>query len=323
MRKNEIDLKLYKLLDEAHAVDDTRYYGVYIDKKRGHCKIKIDVKRYCKMIGLSDVQLKVVKNRKTHYFMPAKKEWSDYNCNQLVSLVCEIKSEWDNRYVLIIEDVIDSVKLKKSISADNDLFLCGILDYDEAAAASAMHNFRIEKQEQRIKTELYMNLNAQFFHQMVSKITAKIYSVLISNGFERKQFNRNDLYNFKGNDPSEVQKLRGFDSYEKMYLIWNFIKHNSVKSFEALKSKYSQVLLQTNNKIVYQAGDLAYQHIAFSKEMVDDILLGVGEFFKNNCQLTFGEDYQRAQWDYEKYFLDKAKGEIETITNPLSIQAGI
>ena len=174
MRKNEIDLKLYKLLDEAHAVDDTRYYGVYIDKKRGHCKIKIDVKRYCKMLGLSDAQLKVVKNRKTHYFMPAKKEWSDYNCNQLVSLVCEIKSEWDNRYVLIIEDVIDSVKLKKSIPADNDLFLCGILDYDEAAAASAMHNFRIEKQEQRIKTELYMSLHAQFFHQMGSKITAKI-----------------------------------------------------------------------------------------------------------------------------------------------------
>lgn len=108
-----------------------------------------------------------------------------------------------------------------------------------------------------------------------------------------------------------------------MYLIWNFIKHNSVKSFEALKSKYSQVFLQTNNKIVYRAGDLAYQHIAFSKEMVDDILLGVGEFFKNYCQLTFGEDYQRAQWDYEKYFLDKAKGEIETITNPLSIPNGI
>lgn len=323
MRKNEIDLKLYKLLDEAHAVDDTRYYGVYIDKKRGHCKIKIDVKRYCKMLGLSDAQLKVVKNRKTHYFMPAKKEWSDYNCNQLVSLVCEIKSEWDNRYVLIIEDVIDSVKLKKSIPADNDLFLCGILDYDEAAAASAMHNFRIEKQEQRIKTELYMSLHAQFFHQMVSKITAKIYSVLINNGFDRKQFNRNDLYDFKGNDPLEVQELGGFDSYEKMYLVWNFIKHNSVKSFEALKSKYPEVFLPTNNKIVYRAGDPAYQYIAFSKEMVDDMLSGVEEFFKKYCQLTFGEDYQRAQWDYEKYFFDKAKGEIETITNPLSIQAGI
>ena len=323
MRKNEIDLKLYKLLDEAHAVDDTRYYGVFIDKKHGRCKIKIDVKRYCKKIGLSEAQLKIVKNRKTHYFMPTKQEFNDYNCNQLVSFVNEIKSEWDKRYALIIEDIIDSVQLKKSIPADNDLFLCGVLDYDEAAAASAMHNFRIEKQEQRIKTELYMSLHAQFFHQMVSKITAKIYSVLISNGFERKQFNRNDLYDFKGNDPSDVQKLRGFDSYEKMYLIWNFIKHNSVKSFEALKSKYSQVFLQTNNKIVYRAGDLAYQHIAFSKEMVDDILLGVGEFFKNYCQLTFGEDYQRAQWDYEKYFLDKAKGEIETITNPLSIPNGI
>lgn len=323
MRKNEIDLKLYKLLDEAHAVDDTRYYGVYIDKKRGHCKIKIDVKRYCKMLGLSDAQLKVVKNRKTHYFMPAKKEWSDYNCNQLVSFVNEIKSEWNKRYALIIEDIIDSVQLKKSIPADNDLFLCGVLDYDEAAAASAMHNFRIEKQEQRIKTELYMSLHAQFFHQMVSKITAKIYSVLINNGFDRKQFNRDDLYDFNGNDASEVQILRGFDSYEKMYLIWNFIKHNSVKSFEALMSRYPKAFLQPDNKIVYQAGDPAYQYIAFSKKMIDDILLGVGEFFKNYCQLTFGEDYQRAQWDYEKYFLNKAKGEIETITNPLSIQAGI
>lgn len=323
MRKNEIDLKLYKLLDEAHAVDDTRYYGVFIDKKHGRCKIKIDVKRYCKKIGLSEAQLKIVKNRKTHYFMPTKQEFNDYNCNQLVSFVNEIRLEWNKRYALIIEDIMDSVQLKKSIPADDDLFLCGVWDYDEAAAVSAMHNFRIEKQEQRIKTELYMNLNAQFFHQMVSKITAKIYSVLISNGFERKQFNRNDLYDFKGNDPSEVQKLRGFDSYEKMYLIWNFIKHNSVKSFEALKSKYSQVLLQTNNKIIYRDGDPAYQYIAFSKEMVDDMLSGVGEFFKKYCQLTFGEDYQRAQWDYEKYFLDKAKGEIETITNPLSIPNGI
>ena len=323
MRKNEIDLKLYKLLDEAHAVDDTRYYGVFIDKKHGRCKIKIDVKRYCKKIGLSDAQLKIVKSRKTHYFMPAKQEFNDYNCNQLVSFVNEIRLEWNKRYALIIEDIMDSVQLKKSIPADDDLFLCGVLDYNEAAAVSAMHNFRIAKQEQRIKTELYMSLHAQFFHQMVSKITAKIYSVLINNGFDRKQFNRNDLYNFKGNDPLEVQKLGGFDSYEKMYLIWNFIKHNSVKSFEALKSKYSQVLLQTNNKIIYRDGDPAYQYIAFSKEMVDDILLGVGEFFKNYCQLTFGEDYQRAQWDYEKYFLDKAKGEIETITNPLSIPNGI
>lgn len=323
MRKNEIDLKLYKLLDEAHAVDDTRYYGVFIDKKHGRCKIKIDVKRYCKKIGLSDAQLKIVKSRKTHYFMPAKKERSDYNCNQLVSFVNEIKSEWNKRYALIIEDIIDSVQLKKSIPTDNDLFLCGILDYDEAAATSTMQNFRIANKEQQIKAELYMNLNAQFFHQMVSKITAKIYSVLINNGFERKQFNRNDLYDFKGNDPLEVQNLGGFDSYEKMCLIWNFIKHNTVKSFEALKSKYPKVFLPTNNKIIYRDGDPAYQYIAFSKEMVDDMLSGVGEFFKNYCQLTFGEDYQRAQWDYEKYFLDKAKGEIETITNPLSIQAGI
>lgn len=323
MRKNEIDLKLYKLLDEAHAVDDTRYYGVFIDKKHGRCKIKIDVKRYCKKIGLSEAQLKIVKNRKTHYFMPTKQEFNDYNCNQLVSFVNEIRLEWNKRYALIIEDIMDSVQLKKSITADDDLFLCGVLDYDEAAAASAMHNFRIEKQEQRIKTELYMSLHAQFFHQMVSKIEALTYAVLIKNGFNRKEFKRGDLYKFKGNKFSEVQKLRGFDSYEKMYLIWNFIKHNSVKSFEALKSKYSQVFLQTNNKIVYRAGDLAYQHIAFSKEMVDNILLGVGEFFKNYCQLTFGEDYQSAQWDYEKYFLDKAKGEIETITNPLSIPNGI
>lgn len=131
MRKNEIDLKLYKLLDEAHAVDDTRYYGVFIDKKHGRCKIKIDVKRYCKKIGLSEAQLKVVKNRKTHYFMPTKQEFNDYNCNQLVSFVNEIRLEWNKRYALIIEDIMDSVQLKKSIPADDDLFLCGVLDYDE------------------------------------------------------------------------------------------------------------------------------------------------------------------------------------------------
>ena len=42
-------------------------------------------------------------------------------------------------------------------------------------------------------------------------------------------------------------------------------------------------------------------------------------FFKEYCELVYKENYDEAQWNYGRYFLDLVDEQIELITNPLGL----
>lgn len=48
---------------------------------------------------------------------------------------------------------------------------------------------------------------------------------------------------------------------------------------------------------------------------LDDLHL----FFDELCKKAFDENADDAKWDYDDYFVQQAKDEIETIENPLGI----
>jgi hypothetical protein len=77
---------------------------------------------------------------------------------------------------------------------------------------------------------------------MVSQIEALTLKVLTLNGYEGDKFNRNILYAFKGNKQESVRALDGFREYDKMYAILNFLKHNSLSTFNVLKENFNDVL---------------------------------------------------------------------------------
>ena len=169
------------------------------------------------------------------------------------------------------------------------------------------------------RENLYLSLNAQFFHQMVSKIEAQTIKVLWKNGFSGHRFSRNDLYQFKGMTFEKIKELNGVKDYDKMYLIWHFIKHNSMSTYNAVKENYPEVLAKLKDGAKYEAGDMAYEYIEFNSELITNILKGVIEFFKNYCELVFDENYDRAQWDHEEYFVNRVNDEIDRIVNPLGL----
>ena len=321
MRNNVLktnDLRLYQLLETKHMWRDTRFYGVFLKRDKKNRKIKIDAVRFGKFFHLSENQLTMIKNTGTHYFVPSKRHWKDYSCNVFVDCINEISKEWNDDFLPIIKRSVDEIKHKELHPSDLDLFNCGIIDHAEAAMTANIENIKTQMAANQQRQQLWLSLYAQFFHQMASKIEAVTISVLTKNGLHGTKFSRNIFYNFKDIKETDVKSLNSFISYDRLYAIWNFLKHNSLSTYESLKRVYSEVVID-ENFCQYNQGELALYFIKFDENLINTLLTGVKEFFIEYCNLAFGENYESAQWNYNDWFLEKVNDEIESITNPLGL----
>ena len=168
------------------------------------------------------------------------------------------------------------------------------------------------------RNNLHVTLYSQFFHQLASQINAILLQILTRNGYEGHIFNRTALYAFKGKNSENIRTLDGFAEYDKMYVIWNFIKHNSQSTFNALNSKFPELLKENN----YTQGHFAWFLIKWTDDLLDTILDGLERFLKEYCRLVFGEDATEASWNFEEYFLSRVYGEIDEIQDPMGLRFG-
>lgn len=309
-KKNAI-LAKYGISD---PYSDTRFYGVFIFGKAR--RIKIDPIRYDKRIGLGEQQKEIMAKRKTHYFYPTKRNYSDYNCNIFRSEIAEIKSKWKNEHKPIVDAAIAKIKSKKYSPGDDYKLMCGISGPAAANARAQWATIMSEREAEHKRFGLKTSMYAQFFHLMVSRIEAITVYVLTQNGYEKDRFDRNALYTFKGNTQESISKLAGFKDYDKMYCIWNFIKHNSLSTYSTLYSNYPEVL---KNKAQYAQGDLAIYFVDLNEQLILSLWDGIALFFDEYCKLIFNEDTESANWNYDQYFLDRVNDKIENFTNPLGL----
>ena len=157
---------------------------------------------------------------------------------------------------------------------------------------------------------------AQYVHQMASQIEAVTVYILSQKNVNVEHFNRSVLYGTGAGKTKMIQELHSFNYYDKLYCLWNFIKHNSKSTYEKLKESHPKLLV---DGIEYKQGQPAYGIINFSDELILDLLNGCRAFFKEYCSLVFDEDYEEAQWNYGTYFLDIIKDCQDAILNPFGL----
>jgi hypothetical protein len=300
---------------EVFDLSDTRYYGVFLKGQGKDKRALIDPKRYEKYFALTEEMKAVINKRKGPFFQPAKKRHLDYNINYMSKALSEIRQRWEHTYKSIISRVISEILGKSYTPYDDNLAMSGILEPDEAAVNANMKTLISHQRAEDERTTLYYSLYAQFFQQMASQIEALFIKVLTKNGYEGDKFNRNILYAFKGSKEESVKSLAGFVEYDRMYAIWNFLKHNSLSTYNALKSIFPQSLQEAE----YSQGELACFYVKFDDGLIDGILAGVDRFAKGYCRLVFGEDEQEARWNSEEYFLSTVNDAIEGCENPLGL----
>lgn len=306
------DLKLYALLD----IEDTRYWGLFYDNG----KVMIDPKRFQKTtyFKFTEEQLKIINARNTHYFYPKKYSYNDYNCNVFLNEIKDIRDYWSKQFLPLIKEAIEKInKPKQYYPGDYDNFQCGISGPGAAQAwANWTNMIKTNEYHEQCAVVLFSHYS-EFFHFMAARIEAILVKVLNKNNALEDKFDRNIFYATAIGKEKKIQELEHFNFFDKLYCIWNFIKHNSESTYKTLSDRYPEIIYKEQK---YEQGELALYFIRFSEQLINDIIEGCGEFFKEYCSLVFKEDYQEAQWNYDLFFTSMVDDEIEGITNPLGLQ---
>ena len=297
-------------------LEDTRYYGVFIKGNGDKQVVSVDPKRFQHIFNLPSEIKKMMDKRKGPLFHPAKKSMLDYNVNVIRKDIDIIKKEWNKTYKPFIRRFLEEIKGKNFNYLEDDNLHSGIVSFDEAINNARIFSWMSHEFAELEKKQLFQSLYSQYFHQLVSQIDASILRILTINGYEGDIFNRNVLYAFKGNKPEKIKLLDGFTAYDRMYSIWNFLKHNSLSTFNTLKNTFPEVL----KEIEYKQGDLACFIINFTEDLIDSLLDGVRIFFIEYCCLVFDEDPQEAKWNSEEYFRSIVYNEIEEIQDPFGLR---
>jgi hypothetical protein len=316
MKKNNNSRGFNPVRYESFDLSDTRYYGVFIKGHGEDRNVLIDPRRYEKICGLSEEMKSVISSRSYgSRFKPAKKNILDYNINFMRRELAKIREHWENTNKPMINHVISEISGKVFVPIDDDLAMSGILEPDEAAIHANMKTMLSHMRAKEKRATLYYSLYAQFFHQMVSQIEALFIKTLTRNGYEGDRFDRNVFYAFKGAKEEKIKELDGFAEYDKMYAIWNFIKHNSLSTYACLKDKYPDALIEGE----YPQGEPACFYVEFDNCFIDTVLSGVDRFIKGYCDIVFGESENEASWNSDEHFLNSVYHTIEASENPLGI----
>lgn len=319
MKKDRSSQKLTKADFEKFAYHDTRFYGLFYTKTDKGIKVKIDPKRLKSTVGyvLSDEQMKIINARRTHYFYPNKSEYYDYCCNMFADRIKNIQSYWEEHYKKLITYANRRIKEPRKLTpGDNMLLMQGIAEYDEAVMMSNWENMQNQYEYRKKCFEVVATLYASFVHQMASQIEAVTVLVLSKKNAITDRFDRNKLYATACESDRKVTELPSFKHYDKLYCLWNFIKHNSISTYKKLCSTYPELIREGEE---YKQGFPAFHIINFSDELIIELLNGCNSFFMEYCELVYKENYDEAQWNYGRYFKNMVDEQIELITNPLGL----
>ena len=266
MKKERKTKHLNQTSYENFSYEDTRYYGLWIRGKGETLETKIDPKRFqsAARYTFQQHQLEVINNRTSHYFHPAKTHYHDYCCNHFVDELRDIKKDWIENFKPLIDVAVKRIEKPRQLyPGDYSNLQMGISSSIAAEAWARQANWK-NAQEYRVKVaEIVHGLYSQFIQQMASRVEAITVKTLTDHGMIDDHFDRNILYGgINKNTP--VRALPHFSSHDKLYCIWNFLKHNSSSTYKSLKDRFSEVVIEEE----FEQGQAALYYVKFSEELI-------------------------------------------------------
>lgn len=269
------------------------YYGVLMKNGR----VKVDTKRFKRFFELPDSSIEI---RNTVYYEPKFIHKTDYICNVFRNRFELSKKFWFKEFA----GAINAIKTPKQVEDNTrfDLVVNNVETPEDAYAAALVKGVK------RIPTYRYVikSLYAQYFHQMMSEIDALTLRVLISLGYQEPDFSKKSFDVFiqskQGKEAIPFKEFKYYKIYDRASSVWNFLKHNSLKSYNVLVNHYPEMIYDPNKE--YKNGDLALSVIKLDEKYILDTLDNLHLFFDEVCERALKENIQEAYWNYDDYFLN-------------------
>lgn len=221
-RKSKAIRKDYSKLENEYT--NLAYYGILMKDGRA----RIDTKRYRKFFEVPDSK---IEHRGSVYYIPTKIHRKDYYCNRFFDLTVALKEQWLNEYSKLLKDIKTPKEIEDDVRTGG--LMDGVLEYDEACTNAMICGMQREGEYRYI----IKTIHAQFFQLMMSQIDALSLKVIVENGYKNNKFSRAEFDAFMQGKQKKGNSISFYDykfyyAYDKGYWVWNFLKHNSTKSYD-------------------------------------------------------------------------------------------
>ena len=155
----------------------------------------------------------------------------------------------------------------------------------------------------------------------MSSIDALCLKMLTACGYKEEDYTKKqfDIYmqGLQGDSALSFRQYTNYPLYDRAFTVWNFLKHNSLRSYRILKQLYPKMVWDPEEK--YQNGESALSVVKLDEKFILDCLDNLHLFFDELCARSFGENAEDAQWDYDDYFEEVVQDQIDVIVNPLDL----
>jgi hypothetical protein len=274
-------------------------------------RIHVDVDRYCAMckaIGIEDFVPQFFRDhlhQKIDY-LPKQIHRYDYSVNEFRDLIAGLNKDWVEEFKPVFRLIRTPKQVEDDTRMDELMYTGDSDDYDDIEVDA-----RIAAAERQPK---YEKIIRSLYFQNVSKVTAEVdrYTllVIVKHGYKGADFSLKSFEEFtdglsRDKNAKKISALSHYNTYSLLHKVNNFLKHNSLQSYESLAHSFPKnVVVDANHP--YENGMFAEDWIILKENYIDNLFGKLTGFFEDYCHTYLEEDIEESKWNYDEYFVKAA-----------------
>lgn len=272
-------------------------------------ELHIDIARYkkvCNEIGITEFIPKEWDDVNEGCFIPAKKAKYDYKVNMFRDLIFEFKGDWFQEYKPIFQLIRTPEQVRQDVRLGG-LVMISSADDIESVDEDA---FLAMARRYGKYNEIIQSLYCSFISKLATEIDRYTLIVMCELGYKGKDYSFDSFRKFSDglqNDKSgiRISQLKKYNSYNLLHKVNNFLKHNTLESYNTLKRFYPENVRSVEkgtSKQEYENGMFAGDWIVLKENYIDSLLDKLIQFFEDYCVQFLKENLENAKWNYADYF---------------------
>ncbi len=304
------------LFYDYDTLKDEKFFGVHIINER----VEVDVDRYieaCKLVGIEDFIPDDFKTKYIHqYFVPRKQEKYDYFSIIMRDGINRFEKDWEQEYKPIFSKIKTPSEVKEQTRLDALMYTSNSDDFDEIDIDAMMAGIRRQNKYNQIINEMY----CMFINKLCTEVDRITLIALSAISFDETSFSVGKFKTFadglasKANKNIKFKDLDGYNSYNMLHEIHNFLKHNSIDAYTTLKNDYPKNVRSKENGNAdkdYENGMFAGDWIIIKEGYIEKAFKKLHEFF--NCfSKNYLDEIDDSWWNNDDYFYDA----LSQMSNP-------
>ena len=306
-RERKVERHDYTLVDfneeYGAALHSKEYFGIFVRNGRVH----VDTKRFKKVLERIGADAEFWRegmnaNRSTPYLIPKKKHSDDYGVNISLCIIRKLRADWHDEFL----PAIMAIKTPAEVAENARMGALAIRSGEDAMEEAQMIAMCRSLERMSRYNDVITSLYCSYIQRIASECDRAMALMF------RKRGNVGDAFTFEelighinelaaGDKKKRLDRVKQYNAFESIRKLDNFLKHHTVKSYQAVKKYCPQYLAEQNKS--FQNGMYAPDLLSFPDNFIEDTLIQLEVFFADFCFMFFGERAEETEWNNDDYFL--------------------